>query len=173
MGAVVSDTSVLNYLARLGRSALLRDQFGHVIVPEAVLTELDNRPDLPGAGCVRQAVAEGWMEIAAPENVAMVTLLREHLGFDESQAIVLAMEHAAACVLIDEAEGRQRAAALGIPVVGTVGVLLRAKHDGVIRELSPRSFVFSWSNMASDCTPPSSRRCWQPQASLGSQRRKP
>ena len=137
MGAVVSDTSVLNYLARLGRSALLRDQFGHVVVPEAVLTELDSRPDLPGAGCVRQAVAEGWMEIAAPENVAMVTLLREDLGFGESQAIVLAMEQAATCVLIDEAEGRQRATALGIPVVGTVGVLLRGKHDGAISQLAP------------------------------------
>ena len=137
MRTAVSDTSVLNYLAHLGRSALLRDQFGHVVVPEAVVRELDSRPDLPGAGCVRQAVAEGWMEIAAPENVAMVTLLREDLGFGESQAIVLAMEQAATCVLIDEAEGRQRATALGIPVVGTVGVLLRAKHDGVIRELAP------------------------------------
>ena len=137
MVTAVSDTSVLNYLACLGRFALLRDQFGHVVVPEAVVRELDSRPDLPGAGCVRQAVAEGWMEIAAPQNVAMVTLLREDLGFGESQAIVLALEQAAACVLIDEAEGRQRAAALGVPVVGTVGILLRAKHDGVIPQLAP------------------------------------
>jgi uncharacterized protein len=137
MHVVVSDTSVLNYLARLGRSALLRQQFGHVIVPKAVFSELESRPDLPGADCVRQAVAEGWMEIAAPRNVAMVTLLRDDLGFGESEAIALAIEHAATCVLIDEAEGRQRAATLGIPVVGTVGVLLRAKQDGVIAELAP------------------------------------
>jgi len=171
MATAVSDTSVLNYLARLGRSGLLRDQFGHVVVPEAVIRELDSRPDLPGAASVRQAVADGWMKMAAPQNVAMVTLLREGLGFGESQAIVLALEQAAVCLLIDEAEGRQRAAALGIPVVGTVGVLLRASMTASFVN-SPRSFVFSWSSMASDCTPPSSRRCWQPQASLGSQRRK-
>lgn len=57
MAVVVSDTSVLNYLARLGLFELLRDQFRRVVVPEAVLTELDARRDLPGAACVRQAVA--------------------------------------------------------------------------------------------------------------------
>ena len=36
MRTAVSDTSVLNYLAGLGRFALLREQFGHVVVPEAV-----------------------------------------------------------------------------------------------------------------------------------------
>lgn len=137
MGAAVSDTSVLNYLARLGRFALLREQWGQLAIPPAVFAELDSRPDLPGAGCVRQAVAEGWMELASPQNVAMVTLLREQLGVGESEALALAIEQSAVCILMDETEGRQRATALGIPVVGTVGILLRAKHDGSLAELAP------------------------------------
>ena len=40
-------------------------------------------------------------------------------------------------MLIDESEGRSHATALGIPVVGTVGVLLRAKRDGAIPKLAP------------------------------------
>lgn len=90
--------------------------------------------------CPRRSLGNltaGQIYRAAPQNVAMVTLLREDLGFGESQAIVLAIERAAVCVLMDEAEGRQRAAALGVAVVGTVGVLLRAKHDGVIPHLAP------------------------------------
>jgi hypothetical protein len=137
MGVVVSDTSVLNYLARLGYFALLQEQFGHLVVPDAVLTELDSRPDLPGAGCVRQAVAEGWIELAAPQNIAMIQLLREDLGLGESQAIALAIERPAVCILMDESDGRRRATALGIAVVGTVGVLLRAKNDGAIPQLAP------------------------------------
>jgi hypothetical protein len=137
MGAPVSDTSVLNYLARLGQFSLLREQFGDLLVPRAVLTELDKVPHLPGADCVRQALAEGWMETASPKNDAMVALLREELGLGESEAIVLAVERSAQRILMDESDGRRRAAALGIPVVGTVGVLLKAKFDGTIPELAP------------------------------------
>jgi predicted nucleic acid-binding protein len=67
MGAPVGDTSVLNYLARLGQFSLLREQFGHLVVPRAVLAELDQCPDLPGAGCARQALSAGWMEIASQQ----------------------------------------------------------------------------------------------------------
>jgi len=137
MGAVVSDTSVLNYLARLGQFVLLRQQFGQLMVPDAVLAELDSRPDLPGAACVRQAIAEGWIELAAPQNIPMVTLLREDLGLGESQAIAWAIERLAVGILMDESDGRRRATALGITVVGTVGVLLRAKNDGAIPQLAP------------------------------------
>lgn len=137
MRAVVSDTSVLNYLALLEAFALLRGQFGRIIVPAAVLAELDVRPDLPGAALVRQGTAEGWIEVAEPQDAAIVLLLREDLGLGESQAIALAVERSADFLLIDEADGRRRASALGIRTVGTVGVLLKAKRDGAVSELAP------------------------------------
>ena len=60
MGVVVSDTSVLNYHTRLGYFALLQEQFGQLVVPDAVLTELDSRPDLPGAAaCGKQLLRGG------------------------------------------------------------------------------------------------------------------
>jgi len=99
MRAVVSDTSVLNYLALLGSFDLLRDQFGQMIVPEAVLAELEVRPDLPGAALVRQGTAEGWIEVAEPRDAAIVRLLREDLGLGESQAIALAVERSADSLL--------------------------------------------------------------------------
>ncbi|MCR4411220.1 MAG: DUF3368 domain-containing protein [Thermoguttaceae bacterium] len=137
MGTAVSDTSVLNYLARLGKLGLLRGQFCRLIVPRAVLAELDACADLPGTTLVREAVAEGWMELAAPESQPLVMLLRRNLGLGESHAIALAVERSADFVLLDELEGRRHAAAMGIPVVGTLGVLLRAKRDGSISQLAP------------------------------------
>jgi predicted nucleic acid-binding protein len=43
---VIADTSPLNYLIRLGQSDLLRNIYGRVLVPRAVLTELKH-PEAP------------------------------------------------------------------------------------------------------------------------------
>jgi len=40
-------------------------------------------------------------------------------------------------VLLDDKLARQRARRLGVPVTGTLGVLLRAKQVGLIAELRP------------------------------------
>lgn len=52
------------------------------------------------------------------------------------QALVLA--EALGCgVLMDEKRGRRVARYQGVPVVGVLSVLLRAKHEGHIHELTP------------------------------------
>ena len=48
MPAVVSDTSVINYLAAVGHAELLRVQFGKIYVPPAVWRELHDAANLPG-----------------------------------------------------------------------------------------------------------------------------
>jgi predicted nucleic acid-binding protein len=49
MPAVISDTTVLNYLALAGKFELLRLEFQMVLIPPAVLAELNARTDLPSA----------------------------------------------------------------------------------------------------------------------------
>ena len=135
MPAVISDTTALNYLARIGQFGLLRLQFQQVFVPPAVLTELKLRPDLPGEQCVQTAIAEGWLEMRSPQNRDAVEELLATLGAGESEAIALAQELPASFLLIDEAAGRAVAQSLHLNLIGTTGVLLRARKAGHIPQL--------------------------------------
>ena len=68
---VVSNTSPILNLAIIGHLGLLRDQFGQVHIPQAVLDELRISEDLPGAETVRQAVKDDWIKVvqASEQNL--------------------------------------------------------------------------------------------------------
>ena len=59
------------------------------------------------------------------------------LNRGEAEAIVLASESAADLLIIDERRGDQVARAQGIETRGLIGVLLRAKEEGLFPELRP------------------------------------
>ena len=80
MPAVISDTTALNYLGRIGQFELLRRQFQHVLIPPAVLAELKARPNLPGLKSAQQALADDWLELRSPQNWNVVEALRATLG---------------------------------------------------------------------------------------------
>ena len=57
------------------------------------------------------------------------------LDAGETEALRLALSTTTDCVLMDEKEGRQCAANLGIRTIGVLGVLIAAKHAGSIASL--------------------------------------
>jgi len=59
------------------------------------------------------------------------------LGRGELATLALAVESREATVILDDGLGRRSAAALNVPVLGTVGVLLKAKQAGLVPDLSP------------------------------------
>ena len=128
---VVSDAGPLIALGRLDMIRLLGALFAEVQVPEAVIRECLARPDNPDALRIRQALDQGRL-------VACSTPLQTLAGLDagESAAIVHARAIGAA-VLLDERAGRQRALAMGLTVIGTLGVLVRARQRGLIGPVGP------------------------------------
>ncbi|HTG15730.1 MAG TPA: DUF3368 domain-containing protein [Blastocatellia bacterium] len=58
------------------------------------------------------------------------------IGEGEGQAVLLARE-LGALLLIDERAGRTAARRLGVPVTGTVGVLIRAKEIKLVTNIVP------------------------------------
>jgi predicted nucleic acid-binding protein len=124
---VVADTSPLNYLIRLGYVDLLRDIYARVVVPRAVLIEMQ-QPEAPEEVRAWAAAPPPWVERFQVLHLDQ-TLARE-LGAGEREAISLAIEVRADILLIDERAGRQEALARNIEVVGTLAVLLNASLLG-------------------------------------------
>ena len=132
---VVSDTSPLINLARIGRVALLKTLFGDLLIPGAVWDEIVVKGEgQAGADLVRSA---SWIETVAVQNTALALALEQELDPGESEAIALALEAGADILLMDERLGRETAHHLGIRCVGLIGVLVAAKRRGLIDRVKP------------------------------------
>jgi len=59
-------------------------------------------------------------------------LLAWDLGAGETQVITLAMQHKAKRVVLDDLEARRCAKVMELSIIGTVGLVARAKRKGII-----------------------------------------
>ncbi len=134
MRSVVSDTSPLLYLHLVGRLDLLRQLYGTIIVPPAVVAELDDGTRL--GYDVPTSTRVPWCRIQAPSGAAFERV-SERLGPGERAALALALELPDSLVLLDDRAARLQAEALQLQLTGTLGVLLRAKRDGHLEAVAP------------------------------------
>jgi len=125
---VVSNTSPILNLAIIGEISLLRDQFGEVLIPGAVLEELRVEENLPGSQGVRDAIKAGWLRIEKVTQDPLVRAMQRDLDRGEAEAIALAMQVNAGLVLMDERDGRKAAKSMKLKVVG-VSLVFYLKHD--------------------------------------------
>lgn len=135
MPAVVVDSSVLITLAAGEQFSLLREFYSIIHIPPEVWRETTHTPKAFGVQEVRQAKAEGWLVVQSPRDLGRVLALPYNLQPGETEA--LALELPGSLLLVDDAQGRRAASALGIAYTGTLGVLLRAKAEGKISALRP------------------------------------
>jgi len=127
---VVSDTSPLISLAAVGLLSLLRGLYREIVIPATVYDEYEagRRPSEPPL----QNLA--WITISGLTSDLSIPAA---LDPGESAAIALAVQAKARALLLDERMGRRVAIEFGLPVVGTMGVLLRAKQAGLVSNVRP------------------------------------
>ncbi len=111
MPEVVCNTSPLQYLHQIGQLRILPALAGSII-------------DL------------NWIQIRAPISVKAASLITD-LGPGESQVLMLALETPGSIALLDDGLARRVAIARGIPIKGTLGLLLDAKRAGHITVVKP------------------------------------
>ena len=132
---VVSDTTAITHLAKIGALELLQKLYNEILIPEAVFSELSQvKRAQPGA---LQVLNSRWIKVVKINNYAIVTKLTKHLDLGESEAIALSLELQSDVLIIDEVSGRNIAKRLGRNIIGMVGVLIEAKKKGFIFSVKP------------------------------------
>lgn len=126
---VIADTTPLNYLVLIEQADVLRELYGRVLVPQAVLAELQSS-DAPNV--VRKWIAKTpeWVEVRQVTPILDAALRK--LGSGESEAIALAQELHADAIIMDEKDGRQEAIQRNLRVIGTLRVLSDAAERGLL-----------------------------------------
>ena len=129
---VVSDATPLISLMKAEMLALLEPLFHEVLIPEAVFSELTVNPDY--AEEAQQIKNSQFIRVVSVTEQKAVDVLRRSSGLDlgESEAIIYADDHHADVLLMDEARGRKVAKAMGLYIMGTVGVMLFAYEEKLI-----------------------------------------
>lgn len=130
---VVNSTPIIT-LAIVDQLALLRDLYDTVLIPTAVRREVEaGGPNRAGAP---QLAAAPWIRSVELHDPRRADLLSD-LDRGEAEVIALAQERDADLVVIDERLGRRHTKRLGLHLTGTLGVLLKAKREGMLSEVGP------------------------------------
>jgi len=134
LGDVISNTSPLQYLFQAKLLELLPALFGQIIVPDAVVHELEQGrhasvplPDVPRLD---------WVKVSSVSAPAVLPLVHD-LGPGECEVLALALEKPGSRVLLDDKLARRVARSLNIPLTGTLGILLLAKRGGHLSAVKP------------------------------------
>lgn len=121
---VITDTSCLIVLSKLGLLDILYKSYSNIVVTEEIAEEFG------------EALPE-WIQVKDVPNKNYQLLLEATLDRGESSAIALAIDLPDSLLIIDDLKGRKEAVRLGLKITGTLGVLYKAKQRGFIEELRP------------------------------------
>lgn len=130
----VVNASPLILLGKIDCVDLLSQLSDELIVPDVVVREVGAKPD--GERIVSEIASlpgvrfEG--EVATSSEIAAW-----NLGRGESQVLALAGAFPRSRAVLDDLEARRCAQSLGQAMIGTLGVVLRAKRKGVIERARP------------------------------------
>ena len=132
MRIAIVDASPLLFLARLNRLELLKICADKVYIPNAVLEEIDKKQD-EATGSIRDILST-WLIECTIVNQDFRNLLLG-LGAGEIDVMVQAYEQKAHWVVLDDQDARRTARRLGFKPIGTIGLLLVGKKQGIVNSV--------------------------------------
>lgn len=120
---IVTDTSSLLLLNKIGQLYLLNQLFGTKTITNTILKEFQEKlPD--------------FFEIEDSKDIKYKQILEVFLDKCEASAIVLTMEKENCLLIIDELKGRRETRFLNINFTQTLGLFIPAKEKGLINSES-------------------------------------
>lgn len=131
---IVVNTSPWIALSVCGQISLLEKFFHDVYIPIGVRDEI-MAGGKQGIG-IRELEGSPWIKVGEISDVEKIKFLHE-LERGEAEVIILAKEKGINHVMIDEKIARMQAKILGFVVIGTLGLLLKAKKEGILLSIKP------------------------------------
>ncbi len=119
---IISDTSCLIALKKIGFLDVLKDLFQEIVITREVQEEFgESLPD--------------WITVFQVKNIVLQSEIANNLDSGEASSIALALELKGSILIIDELKGRKVAKSLKIEIIGTIGILLLAEKKGLVQNL--------------------------------------
>jgi predicted nucleic acid-binding protein len=119
---IIADASCLIVLQNIQELSILRKLFGEVFITQEVEKEFGF--DLPE-----------WIKVKTVQNKTQQNALKLILDEGEASSIALSLETKDSLLIIDEKKGRRIAQELNLKIIGTLGIILRAKEKGLVNSI--------------------------------------
>lgn len=133
MPKVVSNTTPIISLLKLNSLHIMQQLYTQIYIPLAVYNEIE-------AGKSKEFYTDlskiNWINIIEIHDKLAVKYFLD-LDAGEAEAIVLATEINAELIILDEKLGRFHAKHADLIVTGTIGVLIKAKKAGLVKNIKP------------------------------------
>ena len=134
MRRVIVNSTPLIVLSNINKLELLKQLYGQIFIPQAVYNEVTAKSD---SACLQINDNLDWINICEIKNVEEKKMYQAKLHSGEVEVMILAQETPIAdLVIIDDNAAKKTAKYLGLTITGTLGVLLKAKQQGLINNIS-------------------------------------
>lgn len=119
---IVSDSTCLIALERIGSVEILPALFGSILIPPVVQREF--------------GISIPWLMVTELTDPSVAVTLKMIVDDGEAEAIALARQHNCR-IITDDRRARSVARQYGLDIVGTVGILVLAKQRGIVSSIRP------------------------------------
>lgn len=134
MHRVIVNSTPLIILCSIGKLNILKQLYTEINIPQAVFREVTEKPD---SACQILKESLDWIHIEKIQSEVDKKMYKAKLHDGEVEVMILAQQEIKAdLVIIDDNATKKTAKYLGLPITGTMGVLLKAKREGYITEIA-------------------------------------
>lgn len=130
---VIINNSPLSSLWNIGQLNLVHQLYGDVLIPYAVFEEF---VAISQSQRLQTISTSAWLQVVHLAN-PLHAISYSNLDQGEAEVLALAVERSARLIIMDELKGRRQAKRLGLPLTGTLGILISAKRIGLIPTVQP------------------------------------
>ncbi len=122
-GGIIVNSTPLIALCNGGCLKILRSLYGEITIPQAVFDEVTAKAD---SACAQVKQSLEWIHAERIQDPSDMKMYKAKLHAGEVEVMILAQQEPKAdVVMIDDNAAKKTAKYLGLPVVGTLGVLLK------------------------------------------------